>query len=90
MSFTVPLYVSFMGEQGSDLCGKRHEFLRSVYIVKAGLAEALGSCQSNISVEIKKQKNESEKALSLVESLKRSSELQFRFKGKNVNTKLNF
>ncbi len=58
-------------------------------IVKAGLAEALESFQSNISAEIKKQKKESEKALSRVESLKRSSEIQFRFKGNKTQFQFN-
>ena len=50
-------------------------------IVMAGVAEALGSFKERFESVISERKEESQKALLQVQSLKRTSELQFRFKG---------
>ncbi|XP_072020155.1 uncharacterized protein [Amphiura filiformis] len=58
-------------------------------IVKAGVSEGLGSFQVNFDRAINAQKKESEKALSQVESLKKSAGLQFRFKGNKAQFEFN-
>ncbi|XP_022107128.1 uncharacterized protein LOC110988160 [Acanthaster planci] len=58
-------------------------------IVKAGVSEALGSFQSHFDKVIAERKLESEKALQQVQSLKRASELQFRFKGNRTQFEFN-
>ena len=58
-------------------------------IVKAGVAEAIGSFQQHFDSILNDRKEESQKALLQVQNLKKSSEVSFRFKGNRTQYQFN-